>query len=167
MEHRVRPSSPERCVQDTGFGHVGPDLLHPGMGHGSLLPVDADALETSLDEGGHEQTAEEAASACDENSHGLRAGSPAAVASRWNIFTVSSENSSRSLPTSRQLLQQVVRDGDDVAADRVGLDDVEDLARARPDQLELGLGRERLAAPRASAAPGRGRCRRSGRRTPR
>jgi hypothetical protein len=42
---------------------------------------------------------------------------PAAVASRWNIWTVSSENCSRSLPSRVELLQQVVRHRDDVAAD--------------------------------------------------
>ena len=58
--------------------------------------------------------------------------------------TVSSENSSRSLPEQLQLGEEIVGDGDDVAADRVGLDDVEDLARARPDQLELRGGCEQL-----------------------
>src|SRR5688572_13237101 len=37
-----------------------------------------------------------------------------------------------------QLAEQVVRDGDDVAAGAVGLDDVEDLARTSPDQLLPG-----------------------------
>src|ERR1700722_6433986 len=36
----------------------------------------------------------------------------------------------------RELPQQIVRDRDDVAADGVGLDDVEQLARAVPDQLD-------------------------------
>ena len=79
---------------------------------------------------------------------------PAAVASSWNIFTVSSEYSSRSLPTERQLLQEVVGDGDDVAADLVGLEDVEQLARAGPDQL--GLRRARADASTASRIIGSG-----------
>src|SRR5437870_44027 len=38
------------------------------------------------------------------------------------------------LTDAAKLLQQVMGDGDDVAADCIGLDDVENLAGARPDQ---------------------------------
>src|SRR5687768_5948014 len=40
-----------------------------------------------------------------------------------------------------QLLEDVVGGGDDVAADGVGLEDVEELAGAGPQQLLLGYGR--------------------------
>jgi hypothetical protein len=43
------------------------------------------------------------------------------------------------LPHKSKLLEDVVRDGDDVAADGVGLEDVEQLARARPDELGVRL----------------------------
>src|SRR6202012_5722206 len=41
------------------------------------------------------------------------------------------------VPEQGELLQEVVGDRDDVAADLVGLDDVEDLSRRGPDQLRL------------------------------
>ena len=58
------------------------------------------------------------------------------------------------LADQRELLQDVVGHGDDVAADRVGLEDVQQLARARPDQLGLRL--RAAGAPRASAMSGTG-----------
>ncbi len=47
----------------------------------------------------------------------------------------------------RKLLQQIVRDGDDVAADGIGLHDVEQLARAGPDQLDLRIGADACERP--------------------
>src|ERR1035437_6055952 len=44
------------------------------------------------------------------------------------------------LTQARQLLQQVMRDRDDVAADLVRLYQVENLAGTCPDQLQLRLG---------------------------
>ena len=44
------------------------------------------------------------------------------------------------LADQRQLLDDVVGHRDDLAADLVGLEDVEQLARARPDQLGIGRG---------------------------
>src|ERR1051325_1603335 len=58
-----------------------------------------------------------------------------------------------------QLFQDVVGDGDDVAADGVGLEDVEELARAGPDQLRTRRGLEDLDAfahDRHGIAPGVG-----------
>ncbi len=63
-----------------------------------------------------------------------------------------------------ELLQHVVGDRDDVAADRVGLEDVEQFAGAGPDQL-LGAGTGAASRRRrTSSGRGRGRCRRRGRR---
>ncbi len=70
------------------------------------------------------------------------------------------------LADERQLLEHVGRDRNDVAADLVGLEDVEKLARARPQQLRLGCDWREARAPCACAGPDRGRCRRCGRRTP-
>ena len=58
------------------------------------------------------------------------------------------------LADKRELLEQVGRHRDDVAADRVGLEDVQQLARARPDQLDLGCGCSRSSS--ASAMSGTG-----------
>ena len=44
------------------------------------------------------------------------------------------------LADQRQLLQQVVGHGDHMAADRVGLEEVEQLPRAGPDQLRDAAG---------------------------
>ena len=60
---------------------------------------------------------------------------PAATASWRNILTVSSENSREVLADQRQLGEHVRCRGDDVAADLVGLHDIQQLARAGPDQL--------------------------------
>ena len=39
----------------------------------------------------------------------------------------------------RELLQNIAGCGNDMAADRIGLNDIEQLARARPDQLHSGM----------------------------
>src|ERR1051326_7500340 len=49
-----------------------------------------------------------------------------------------------------QLAQEVARDGDDLAADRIRLEHVEQLARAGPDQLRGRLGFEDLNRDRKS-----------------
>ena len=71
----------------------------------------------------------------------LRAGTaivkPAAAASRWNILHRLERILVEILADQRQLGEHVVGDGDDVAADLVGLEDVEQLARAGPEQLGL------------------------------
>ena len=59
---------------------------------------------------------------------------PAARASSWNIFT-SSEYVSRLQPTFASFFQNVVCDGDDVATNRIGLEDIEQFPRACPNQL--------------------------------
>ncbi len=69
---------------------------------------------------------------------------PAVMASVWNMRTVSSEKASRSRPSSGQLLQQVVRDGDDVHAEVVRLAHIEDFPGTGPEQFKLGIGRDRL-----------------------
>src|SRR5262249_14113717 len=43
-----------------------------------------------------------------------------------------------------QLSNQIGRERDDVTADRVGLDDVENLPRAGPEELLLGLGAQEV-----------------------
>ncbi len=82
------------------------------------------------------------------------------------------------LADERQLLEDVVRDRDDVAADGIGLEDVQQLARAGPDELGAGLDaqdldrfgheRDRIAAGVGDAAGEdghvRGRAARDGRR---
>ena len=55
--------------------------------------------------------------------------------------TVSSENSLEVSAQPRQLCEQLLRDRDDVTADRIGLEDVQELARAGPDQLAAAVAR--------------------------
>ena len=50
------------------------------------------------------------------------------------------------LADQRELVQDVVGHGDDVAADLVGLEDVEQLARACPDQFRLRVASSTCAA---------------------
>ena len=91
---------------------------------------------------------------------------PAFTASSRNIFTVSSEYSSRSLPTNESLARTSCDDRNDVAADGVGLEDVQQFARAGPDQFEVGVRRQKLhgfrhqrhgIAPGIGDAPGKDR----------
>ena len=79
---------------------------------------------------------------------------PAFTASLRNISTVSSENCVEVLADQLELLEDVVGGGDDVAADGVGLEDVQELARARPEQL--GVRRQGRVNSRAAAIIGTG-----------
>ena len=92
---------------------------------------------------------------------------PAAAASPWNIRTVSSEYCSRLLPRQSSFLSRSWVIGDDVAADLIGLHQIEDLARRGPDQLRLRGLRHDLDRPSHDRHGIDARRRRCARRRPR
>ena len=73
---------------------------------------------------------------------------PAATASSRNACTASSESSAPVLvPIAGSFLQDVGRRRDDMATHLIGLDDIEDLARRGPDDLDIRrLARRAMAS---------------------
>ena len=97
-----------------------------------------DDLAAALQQGIDEVRADEARTPGDQHAGQRHRAKPAAAASRWNILTVSRENSCRSRPRPGSFASSSFGHGDDVAADVAGLHDVVDLARTGPDEFSAG-----------------------------
>ena len=145
VEDRV--AARERASETLAVEHVALDELdaRPGARRGDelALPVREVVVDDDLDAVGDqpigERAADEPGSAGDERlPHAAQSWKPAASASRSEHLHGLERERVEILAEQVELGEQVVRHRDDVAADRVGLDEVEHLARAGPDQLGRG-----------------------------